>query len=222
MVSPVGASGPISTALKERTIRAALPPDRQEDVRVFPGSPADLLAGRPSLVGNEEVDEANLPYWEEVRAVLPLDPAVLVLEALGSREHAESVDKLGATGIAPGVAVLRGPLPSAFRAPDPVRPVPTTEVGTAWAVLILLLLALAGAGWTAWFLGPAPVPVVAVSLAPAVGAGMLSLGGLVAAVAGLPPGGATGVAIFALVTVAGAALALYLPGQRAATRATQQ
>ena len=67
----------------------------------------------------------------------------------------------------------------------------------------VLLLAAAGWGWTRWFVGKEAAPLLVISLAPAVGAGMLVLAGLVVAKAGGLLGGAAGMATFAVVVATG-------------------
>jgi hypothetical protein len=209
-VGPTGASGPISVPLKERTIRAALPPDRQVDAHVYPGEPGNLLDGRPTRTGLPEFDEANLPYWEDVRALLREvpTPPVVVIEALGPREHREALVELDGVEIAPGTALLNARPPGDLEPPPPVSPVPSTEVGLVWAVLIVAALSLSGSGWTAWFLGPGAGSLTIVSLAPAVGTGMLILGGLVAAEAAGRLGGGVGIGTFLVTAALGWALAL--------------
>jgi hypothetical protein len=210
LVGPTGASGPISVPLKERTIRAALPAERQLSAHFFPGRPEDLLVGQRTTVGNGEVDVANLPYWQDVAEVLPSRPPVLVLSSLGPREFRQSVMIFGATEIFPGVALLRGPPPqSPLPDPEPLSPVPTTEAGVVRALVLIVLLSVAGAGWTLWFLGPGASPLTAVSLSPVVGAGMVMLGALAGDEAGLRLGASGGLAVYSAVTVAGLLLAFF-------------
>ncbi len=154
LVGPLGSSGSISVALKERTIRAALPPSFQERAFVVPGEPADLLAGRFTRVPNPDTNAHNLPYWQAARTALAAGAPVLVPEELGPKEFAAATTKLGAPVIAPGVALLRGPRPAAaLPAVAPLRPVPTSERGLFDGLVLVVLLAAAGWGWTRWFLG---------------------------------------------------------------------
>jgi hypothetical protein len=210
LVGPLGSSGSISVALKERTIRAALPPSVQERVYVVPGEPTDLLAGRFTRVPNPDVNAHNLPYWQTARPVLAGHPPVLVLQELGPMEFQQATAQLEAPVVAPGVALLQGPRPaSPLPAVQPLRPVPRSLVGLMWGVLVVVLLAAAGFGWSWWFLGPGATPLLTVSLSPAVGAGMLVLAGLVTAKAGLLLGGPAGVITFAVVAVAGLVVAAW-------------
>ena len=200
-VKPQGPFGPISTAEKERTIRAGMPPDRQEDVHVYPGSVRNLLAGRFTPVSNAEANGENRTYWRDVRAVLHRHPAILVLSAFSPSPRGFLYQ------IAPGVALIQGPRHVAVPAVGHVA-VATTETGVLQAILLAALLGIAGLGWTAWFLGREPDPLTLISLAPAVGVGIVLLASLLTAKTGLALGGSAGVATFVVVALAGGALAL--------------
>jgi hypothetical protein len=214
LVGPLGSSGSVSVALKERTIRAALPPSFQERTYVVADEPADLLAGRFTREPNPDVNAHNLPYWQAARPALAGGAPVLVLQELGPKEFAAATERLSAPVIAPGTALLRGPRPAGpLPAVPPLRPVPTSELGLLDALGLVVLLTAAGWGWARWFLGRDARPLLVVSVAPAVGAGILALAGLVVAKAGLVLGGAAGVGTFAVVAVAGAALGVGLSGR---------
>jgi hypothetical protein len=206
LVGPRGASGPISVALKERTIRAALPPHLQEDAYVYPGLPQYLLAGRRTPVGDPEIDRANLPYWERVQPVLNEQPTLIAVRALGPEVYDLALES-GAAQLSPGTALLRGHQPASFEAPPVVRPVPTVEVGVLWAAAAFAVMAVAGVGWTVWLLGDGAPTLAVVSLTPAVGAGALIIGALAAAKIGIRLAGTGGRAVFIIVAVAGAAVA---------------
>jgi hypothetical protein len=212
LVGPRGSSGPISTDLKERTIRAALPPERQVSTHVYPGEPADLLAGRTSPVTGPQaaaINGENAPFWRDVLGILSRDPPILVARQLAPMEFGVALNQLGAQRIAPGLALLRGPQPpAALAAPAPLHAVPRTVVGLLEAVAIVLLLGVAGLGWTVWFLGPRARALTIVSLAPTAGAGMVMLGALVTATAGFHLAGPPGVVTLIAVTAIGSALAL--------------
>src|SRR5207247_2199015 len=104
LVGPLGPAGLISVPLKERNLRVGLPTDREPDVHVFVGSPADLLAGRRTHVSGP-IDAETEPYWRDVRAVLFAHPPVVVLKSLGPDEYAAAVS-LGAKPVGPDVVVL--------------------------------------------------------------------------------------------------------------------
>jgi hypothetical protein len=207
LVSQVGPAGILSTALKERTIRMALPPDRQEDMYLYSGRLSNLLAGRPTLVSDPLQNRATLPYWNQTRLVLPSHPPILMLEAFDTQEFGAARQQ-GGTLIAPGVVLLGGLVPAGgLPAATLPRLVPNPLAALAWAAVILLLLFVAGLGWALAFVDPGSPPEVVVGLAPAVGAGMLILGALPPALAGIGLGGVAGVSVFVVVTAAGWALA---------------
>ena len=200
-----GVYGPV---MSERTIRIGMPAARAVDVHLFVGAPADLLAGRRTPPPDARAAQATGQYWEDVRALLPAHPPVLVLEATAPMEFAQAVGE-GAPVIGPGVALLRGPAPPS---PLPSAPLPR-EVPSLWAGLVLglavlLLLAVAGMGWTALALPARSDPAVFVSLTPVVGTGALILGGLAASLLGVRPSGPGAVATYAVVVAAGAVLGL--------------
>lgn len=210
LVGPFGPAGLISVPLKERTIRVGLPPERQRDAHFYVGAPADLLAARRSLVPDERTNRATLPYWEDVRPVLPQRPPVLILRALAPEEFLEAVGEIGAPSIGPGVALLRGPVPPAeLAAEPPVKIVPRTRQGFVWAFTILVLLIGAGAGWTRVLLGPGVTPQVFWCSAPTMGAAFLMLGGLLATKMGVRLAGTGGIALYVAVAAGGLAVALW-------------
>jgi hypothetical protein len=206
LVGPRGRAGLISVPLKERVIRAGLEPEQQERAHFFAGDPVDLLAGRATPVQSERLRRALQPYWEDVRTILHLDPPVLVLQAYAGRQFEEARSGLAARIVGPGVAVLRGPplareLPAA---PLP-RPVPRTAAGALWGLAILAALFVAGAGWTLLLMGGGAPPAILAGSMPAVGCGVLMLGGLVAAKAGIPLEGLGGVLTYVVIAAAGMA-----------------
>jgi hypothetical protein len=206
----VDARGPAvvyDAPLRERMIRMALAPDRQEDLHLFVGNPSDLLAGRRTH-DTPLRDRVTQPYWEDVAPILPRRPPVLVLQAMGRNGFLEA-RSLGAPVIGSGIALLQGPRPSHPLAeaslPDGV---PALPVALLWAVLLLGLLAVAGSGWTALILGWRARPVVFVSLAPLVGTGALLLGAFAATEVGVRLNGPGGILTAAVVTAGGLAPAV--------------
>jgi hypothetical protein len=204
LVGPLGGAGVLSIPLKERTIRVALTPDRQGDLHLFVGEPEDLLAGRRTVFAGSATDRAALPYWTDVRTVLPLRPPVVILQRFAPGQFERALHDLGATEIGPGAALLQGPPPTLPLEPAPLQaPVPTIESGLIWAAVILALLGLAGLGWTAMLVGPHLGPEVAVALSPAVGSAVLMLAAIPVARAGIGVGGAVGVAFFVGLSLVG-------------------
>jgi hypothetical protein len=207
-VGPLGSSGPISISLKERTVRAALAPGHQERVFVVPGEPADLLSGRFSRVPSDEFNDHNRPFFDDGRGALRSGAPIVIPEALGQLEFKRAVNQEAARVVAPGVAVLRGPPPGThIGARPPLQIVPTTETGMLQAVALVMLMGIAGLGWALWFLGTGARPLTVLSLAPAVGAGMLILGALVTTKLGFHPAEGPGVVTTLVVALAGFAVA---------------
>ena len=208
VVGPRGRAGVVSVPLKERTIRAGLPGSRAGDAYMFVGEPDDLLAGRRTVLDGPLLERAALPYWRDVKGLLPHRPPALILKALASRQYRKAVSTLGASEIGQGVALLRGPKPPAPLAAPPLpAAVPTVGAGLLWAVLLLALLSMAGAGWVLGTLGWSSPPQVVVSLAPAFGAAALMLLALVANKAGVGLAGPGGVGTYAAAATSGLAMA---------------
>jgi hypothetical protein len=192
--------------LRERVIRMALPPDRQEDLHLFVGKPSDLLAGRRTSF-DPLVDRITAAYWRDVSKVLPEHPPVIVIQAMGNNEFREAL-AMGAPVIARGIVLLQGPRPAEAITEGPLPSgVPSAPMAVLWAVVLLAVLSAAGLGWTRAILGPDPALEVFVSLAPLVGAGMLLLAAFAATMLGVRMTGPGGVATYILVTVGGAAAA---------------
>jgi hypothetical protein len=201
----VDARGPAvvyDAPLRERMIRMALPPDRQEDLHLFVGKPSDLLAARRTH-DTPLRDRITEPYWEDVAPILPDHPPVLVLQAMGRSEFSEA-ESVGASVIGPGVALLQGPRPARQLVEGPLPDgVPAVVVALLWALVLLGLLSAAGLGWTAVAVGTSVRPLIFVSVVPLVGTGALVLGAFAATEAGVRIGGAGGVATFLTVTFGG-------------------
>jgi hypothetical protein len=199
-----GKPGAYATVMIDRTIRIGMPRHRDTDVFVVPGTLEDLLAGRRTPAPNSSADRISRPYWEDVRGLLPRDPPILVLRATGIGQYEDAVAR-GAVVIAPGVARVRGPDLPLDAGPPAEGPSPAASLasGLGWGLVVLVLLWLVGAGWTRVALGSRAAPEVYVSLAPAVGAAALILGGLLAAEAGIGPAGPGGIVTVAVVALAG-------------------
>lgn len=202
-----GRPGSLSAVLKERTIRMGLSPERQLDAHVFVGELSDLMAGRRTPSPDERAERFTRRYWEDVRPLLAAEPPVVILRAMASDGYREAV-AMGATVVAPDVAVLRGPAPAIpFSAAPPPDEVPSLPAGVLWGLTVLALLSVAGAGWTRALLGPGHAPETVVAMTPVVGAGILILGGLAAALFGVRLGGTGGVAVYVVVSVSGVVVA---------------
>jgi len=208
VVGPLGPAGLVSVPLKERTIRAGFPSDRQVDLHIFVGEPADALAGRRTYV-SPPIDRETQPYWDDVKALLGARPPMIVLKSMGPKQFDAAVG-LGAAVVAPGVALIQGTEPpEPLAEPPPPRPVPRTAYGLIWGSVLLLLMGAAGAGWSRAMVGRTAPPEVLWSIAPAVGAAALMLGALVAAKLGVRLAGVGGVATYAVVAIGGGVVALF-------------
>lgn len=224
VVDPDGPAGAVQVPLSERTIRTMLPPVRQSGVHVYVGDPADALEGIRSPA--DPSDGVTDPYWRDAGPVLATGPPTLVLKALAPSGYGRLPETPSPVLLGPGVALLRGPSP--VRPVPPAAPpdaVPGAWAGMMWGAVVLGLLALAGGGWAATATAPRPVerarrdPLGVISLAPAMGAGVLILAGFVPAAAGVGLGGPVGVAVFATVGGAGYG-AMFLARLRSAGRDT--
>ena len=201
VLEPRGAAGAVSPALKERTVRIALTPARQDDALFFFGSLSDAVAGRRTRVG-PVIDAAVEPYWRDVRDILDGNPPMFALRALGSSQHAEAA--AAGVAIAEGVAAVNVTEPPPLHAEAPPA-VPRFPVGVLWGALLVGMLFVAGAGWSRAISYDRDEAVL---LAPATGVAALMLFGLVASELGVRLAGPGGVLVFLLAASAGFAAAL--------------
>ncbi len=191
-------------------LRDALPPDRIRDVYVYVGSPQNYLAGRPTLVGDEQHDALSRLYLRDIRSAGG-HPVAFLLAPFNrpglafARAHGELVSR-GVIVLSPntGPAAAYAPRP-APREVDPVRPTSTWWLVGA-ALLSFLLMAGVGLGWS---LGVAPGARSACALAPALGAGGLILAGVAAERVGVPLSGAGPPVVSAVVGAGGYAFAFW-------------
>jgi hypothetical protein len=218
VVSPFGPAGTESTALKERTIRAALAPDRQEDLHLFVGTLADLEAGRRTSTPNPAMNAATLPYWRDVRRLLAERPPSFVLRSFAPAEF--GVRPSAAAVLAPGVASLPGRVSIGGEPIAGSRPLPALPEGfpgvlrsAVWAGSFLALLWAAGLGWTLALSGSREPAPVWIALAPAVGAGGLILVGTIVSRSGAALDG-TATWIAWVLTAASGAVAASLARRR--------
>jgi hypothetical protein len=180
-------------------IRAALPPERIRDVVVFVGTPADHLAGRPTLVGEPERDalaRLSLADVERAARARGREPAAFVLAPF-ARPDVDEAARLGRQ-VGPGVFLLAPSLPpgAPVATPPPSPPLrPSTPVAIALSsTAALALLGAIGWPWSRIGLGrgvgaPAWLPLAA---APAVGGALLTLAAVAAERLGVPLTGTAG------------------------------
>lgn len=185
-------------------VRAALPPERIPQAYLFVGRPQDYLAGRPS---DWAVSRAS---FERLRPVLPRRPVAVAVamppetSLAWTQAHPELV-------ITERVAVVEGPSP-----PPGLRPAGPPVGGIPFRKLVaiaggsLLALGLVGLGWTWALLRPWAGPAQVLALAPAVGVGVLVLGGIVTDRLGLRLQGVVGGTLPLVLTGAGLVPALLL------------
>jgi hypothetical protein len=131
--------------------RAVVPPGRVDDVRVYVGSPANLLAGKPTLRGDPLYDTASTRSLAEI----PRDrtPAVFVVREFDRTPDALEDPKLVRWD--PGLAsTVPDPRPLAPQ-PGELTPAEPSDLSGA-AVRTLVLLVVLGFGWAKWTLGDLP------------------------------------------------------------------
>jgi hypothetical protein len=158
-------------------IRAGVPVSQFARSQVYLGTESNLLAGRPTLrPGDADFNEVSRARWPAVRGLLDDNPVVLSLDGLVRPAGRDA----GGSAIAPGVRVVQGPRLRTMPAPSPSPEI--WAVGAA-AARVLLVLALVGSGWAAGLLDGGWV--VRASMAPALGAAVLVVCGVVAGRLGL-------------------------------------
>jgi hypothetical protein len=184
--------------------RAAVPPDRADDVYVFVGTLDDLADDRPTVRGEPEYDAlsritlSDLPDGERALFVAPqwnLGPSALVDDRLVRWTDAD--DPEGMPDVRSSVPDPR-PLPHAG---DELAP--SSPVAIALAALAgLALLSIVGAGWSRWAFDDR---IAAAATAPAFGTATLTIVALALERVGVPLDGRWGPALASIL----AALAGY-------------
>ena len=200
-------------------LRQQVPPGRLLDVHLFPGTPADLIARRPTLTGRIEHDRLTTEYWPGIQKALGRRPVAVVLEAFDrlryreAHQHRPSGAQAAAFNPAPGLIVLPG-----FTGSPPVHGLPAalTEIGSGpfspWLPLLLtplVVVAFTGIGWGwARLALPSSDPVNRLALAPAFGIAAFGVASMIVDLSGLrlsPWGGSAAL----LLALAGPAAALW-------------
>jgi hypothetical protein len=159
--------------------RAALPPDRAEDVYVFLGDPADLLAGRPTTRGDPRYDLASAVTLSRI------PPGEHVTFVIGDElRDLTQMDTSGLTRWDVLVASTEGSPEQLAALDNELTPVePRRILDATWRTFLLLLVL--GLGWSWWALGDVASGVAA---APAFAAPLLALTAFVLERLGLPLG----------------------------------
>lgn len=187
-----------SPRLLDRAARSSVPSDMIADVWIFLGRPKDLSEGvpvsdpaRPGL--SERARAWSSVAWPASSNVFERDPIVIQVTPPGKQAE-------GATELASGVAIIRGPDASPSFEPAPPHGFGWLEllVGT---VVALVALALVGSGWVRALLDVSRP--AALGLAPAFGVAVLIVAGTIVGRAGWPLGSPGGVVVLLMTTGAG-------------------
>jgi hypothetical protein len=188
--------------------RAAVPPDRADDVYVFVGTLDDLADDRPTVRGEREYDAlsritlSDLPDGERALFVAPqwnLAPSALIDDRLVRWTNVD--DPEGMPDVRSSVPDPR-PLP---RADDELAPSSAIAIALA-SLAVLALLWVVGAGWARWAFDDR---IAAAATAPAFGAATLTIAALALERVGVPLDGRWGPALAsALAALAGYSLRL--------------
>jgi hypothetical protein len=191
-------------------LRAAMPPDRADDVYVYVGTPHNFLIGEPTVRGSEKYDAMSRLYLGDIPKD-PQRPAVgFVLAPFDTAPEATSDPDLfrWSSGV---FATIPGP--SALTASrDPLQPSSPAQIVLATFAL-LALTGIVGFGWARW----AGLDLLAAaSVAPAIGVATLAIGGVALEPLGLPLSGSWGPTLVALSAAGGGYLLLVLQGKPSA------
>jgi len=174
-------------------------------LRSYPywGVPSDYFAGVASKPNGkpQPVPAIALPNGGG-------DPVVLVLEAYNPSGFAQIADRFPERVIAPGVALARGPVPTAplVAAAAPRADVSARSIPLVGALMVVLLFVV-GSGWSVALVPPDAI--LRVSLAPTLGAAVTVLGAFVWDRVGLTLSLSGTLIALAIVTASGWAVAAW-------------
>ena len=191
-------------------LRAAMPPDRADDVYVYVGTPHNFLIGEPTVRGSDEYDAMSRLYLGDIPQD-PQRPAVgFVLAPFDRTPDAASDPDLfrwsrGVFATIPGPSAL-----GASR--DPLEPSSPAQIVLA-AFALLALTGVVGFGWARW--AGLDLPAAA-AVAPAIGVATLAIGGVALEPLGLPLSGSWGPSVVALLAAGVGYLLLVLQGEPSA------
>ena len=187
-----------SPRLLDRAARSSVPADMITDVWIFLGRPKDLSEGvpvsdpaRPGL--SERARAWSSVAWPASANVFERDPIVIQVTPPGKQAE-------GATELASGVAIIRGPDISPSFEPAPPHGFGWLELSVG-TVVALVALALVGSGWVRALLDVSRP--AAIGLAPAFGVAVLIVAGTIVGRAGWPLGSPGGVVVLLVTTGAG-------------------
>lgn len=158
--------------------RAAVPPDRAQDVYVYVGEPARFLSGRPTIRGRRA--GFNL-LSRTTLAQIPRGPVAVFVSS--------AFDKVTADRRSSQLTAWSPLVSSSVPGPRAIAPLPgEVAPSNAFAITGSTLLALlflwgVGLGWARWAIAD---DVTSTAVAPAFGVGVIALAGLVAERIGVP------------------------------------
>jgi hypothetical protein len=209
LLDPAGGRPDVDAILADHWMRLSVDPDRITSTATYVGDLDRMLAGKPTTRGPARFVYASERFTGGVRRLLPEDPAVIVLSTL-NRSFARLAGSRPGAEIAPGVAVIRGPLPA-----NPTPPASLPGRLSLWLLALLTAGALAvtaavGSGWAVTLL-PAGTRAW---LSPALGVAALVLVGTAADRFGFRLQGPDAVALVVVATAAGW-VAAFATGRRA-------
>jgi hypothetical protein len=193
------------TALMGHMARAALPAGRIENLYLYPGGPDEYLARRPTSNATGTPNPLSIRYFASLRPTYAEDPVAVVMTHFAADRYGPWVAAHPDRVVAPGVAVVRGPVLTRPLAAAPT-PLPGPAAGVLLASLAVVALgtfALAGVGWSLAMGAGWLRTEHALALSPAVGIAMLVLGWTVADRLGIRVRGAGAVGVTAVVAGAG-------------------
>jgi hypothetical protein len=182
-------------------LRAAMPPDRAQDVYVFVGTVLDFLAGRPTIRGDREFDALSRLYLRDIPPVTKVPAVAFVLAPFDRAPGAHDDPDLFRWQRGVYSTEPRPSRPTPAR--DPLEPSSPGRIALA-AFAALVLIGAVGFGWALWAGLDA---LAAAALAPAFGVATLAIAGVTLERLGLPLSGSWGpTVVAALAAGAGAGL----------------
>ena len=191
-------------------LRAAMPPDRADDVYVYVGTPHNFIVGEPTIRGSAEYDAMSRLYLADI----PKDtqhPAVgFVLAPFDRTPDAVSDPDLFRWSRGVYATIDRSSAGAVVRAP--LQPSSPRQI-VVTAFVLLVLTGSVGFGWARW--AGLDLPAAA-AVAPAIGVATLAIGGVALEPIGLPLSGSVGPTVVGLAAAGIGYLLLVLQGKAAA------
>jgi hypothetical protein len=190
-------------------IRSVLPAERIPFAYMYVGDPANFLAGRPTyraMPGQYDANERR--FWPSIQRLLPRKPVAL-MPAAYNPAYAAFTAAHPETVIAPDLALLQGPKPSAALSAAPYPSAPRTlGAGIGIGAGALIVLGLVGLGWSVALLPKSVRPFEHLALAPGVGVAALVVAGVAVDAAGVRLTGVPAALVPIVMALAGSAVAI--------------